>query len=118
MSSRNDAINSIIKRFTFHASIKVIKKKFKITSEFSFKFVSTETIKRIINDLDIKKVSSGEIPTYLYKKCDFILDAVTICVNEALKTGSFPNCLKCANVRPIYKKEDPLIKKKRKMRDQ
>ena len=109
MSSRNDTINSIIK--TFHASIKVIKKKFKIKSEFSFKFVSTETIKRIINDLDIKKASSGEIPTYLFKKCDFILDTVTICVNEALKTGSFPDSLKCANVRPIYKKEDPFDKK-------
>ena len=29
---------------------------------------------------------------------------VTVCVNEALKTGSFPDSLKCANVRPIYKK--------------
>ena len=69
--------------------------------------MSTETIKRIINDLDIKKASSGEIPTCLFKKYDFILDTVTVCVNEALKTGSFPDSLECANVRPIYKKDDP-----------
>ena len=50
--------------------------------------MSTETIKRIINDLDIKKPSSGEIPTYFFKKWDFILDTVMVCVNEALKTGS------------------------------
>ena len=63
MSSRNDTINSIIKKIACHPSIKVIKKKFRIKSQFSFNLVSTETIKRIINDLDIKKASSGEIPT-------------------------------------------------------
>ena len=86
MSSRNDTINSIVKKFARHPSIKAIKKKFKIKSEFLFNLVSTETIKRIINDLEIKKASSGEIPTYLFKKCDFILDTITVCVNETLKT--------------------------------
>ena len=50
MSSGNDEINSIIKKFDFHRSIKLIKKTFKIKSEFSFKQVSAETIKRIINE--------------------------------------------------------------------
>ena len=54
---------------------------------------------------------SSEIPTYLFKKCDYILDTVTVCVNEALKTGSFPVILKCANAGPIYKKEDPFERK-------
>ena len=31
--------------------------------------------------------------------------------NEALKTGYFPYSLKCANVRPIYKKDHPFDKK-------
>ena len=110
MSSRNDTINSIIKQFAYHQSIKAKKKIFKVKSEFSFNPVSTETTKRIINDLDIKKASSGEIPTYLLKKCDFILDTVVVCVNEALKTGSFPDSRKCANVRPIYKKDNPFDK--------
>ena len=61
-------------------------------------------MKRIINDLDIKKPSSGETPTYFFKKYDFVLDTATVCVNEALKTGFFPDSLKCGNVRPIYKK--------------
>ena len=38
------------------------------------------------------------------------MDTVTVCVNEALKTGSFPDSLKCANVRPTYKKADPFDK--------
>ena len=110
VTSRNDTINSIIKKFAFHPSIKAIKKKFKIKNEFSFNLVSTETIKRIINDLDIKKASSGEVPICLFKKRDFVLDTVTVSVNEALKTGSFPDSLEFANVRPVYKKEDPFHK--------
>ena len=47
-----------------------------------------------------------------FKKSDFILDSVTVCVNEALKTGYFPDSPKCANVRRIYKKEDPFDKKR------
>ena len=34
-----------------------------------------------------------------------------MCVNEALKRGSFPNSLKYANFRLIYKKVDPFHKK-------
>ena len=40
-----------------------------------------------------------------------MLETVTVYVNEALKTGSFPDSLKCTNVSPIYKKEDPFDKK-------
>ena len=34
-----------------------------------------------------------------------------VCVNEALKVGSFANSLKFGNVRPIYKKVDQFSKK-------
>ena len=101
--------NSTIKKIAFHRSIKAIKKKIKIKSEFSFYHVSTETTKTIINDVDIKKPSSGEIPTWFFKKCHFVLD--TVKANEALTTGSFPHGLKCANVRLICKKVDSLDKK-------
>ena len=33
-----------------------------------------------------------------------------VCVNKTIKTGSFPDSLKCANVRPVYKKVDPFDK--------
>ena len=82
MSSRDDTSNFIIIKFAFHQSIKAIKKKFRSKSEFSFNHVSTETIKN-------------------YK---------WVCVNAALKVGSFANILKYANVRPIYKKLDPFSK--------
>ena len=34
-----------------------------------------------------------------------------MCVNEALKTGYLPNSFKCAYVRSLYKKADPLYKR-------
>ena len=57
--------HQIIKKIAFYQSIKAIRK-FKIKSKFLFHHVSTETIKRIINDLDIKEPSSGEIQTYFF----------------------------------------------------
>ena len=38
------------------------------------------------------------------------MDAVKVSVNEALTTGSFPDSLKWANVRIIYKKVNPFDK--------
>ena len=81
--------------------------KYKIKSKFSFNHITTETIKRIINNLGIKKTSSGKIPTYFLKKCDSLLNTDTVCVNDTLKTETFPDGLKSANVRPIYKNLDP-----------
>ena len=40
------------------------------------------------------------------------MDTVKVCANETLTTGYFVDSLKCANVRPIYKKVDPFDKKK------
>ena len=75
----------LLKKIAFHQSIKAIKKKLKIKSKFLFKCVSTETIKRIIIGLEIKKPSSGEITTYFFKKGDFDLGSITVCVNEVLQ---------------------------------
>ena len=94
MSSVKRQINYIIKKVSCNPSIKAVKEKSKIKSKFWFNLVSTETIKGIIKDLDIKKTSLGEIPTWLFKKLDFALDIVTLCVNEELKMGSFPDRLK------------------------
>ena len=48
VSSTNDTVNSFSEKFAFHRSIKAIKKK--KSSKFSFNHVSTETIKRIMNE--------------------------------------------------------------------
>ena len=54
--------------------------------------------------------SFGEIPTCFFKKGDIVLNTVTVCVKEALKSGSFHESRKCVNVRAIRKKWTLLIK--------
>ena len=66
--------------------------------------MSTENIKRIINDLHFEKASSGEIPASGFKKYDFIFGTVTACVSKAMASGVFLEGLKCANVNPNRKK--------------
>ena len=73
--------------FTFHPCIKALKKKFKVKREFLFNLVSTENIKRIINDLDIKK-GSWKIPTDLFKNVVLIWT-----LSQYVSTGSFPDSL-------------------------
>ena len=87
------------------------KKKNYIKSECSFSLATTKTIKRIINDLDVKKALSGEIPASLFKKCDFIFNTVTTCINTTLASRTFPESLKCVNESPIHKIDDPFDKK-------
>ena len=52
----------------------------------------------------------GEIPTKILKEYEFTFEILTQCVNKSFATGEFPDCLKQANVSPIFKKDDPLDK--------
>ena len=69
--------------------------------------ISIHTVK-IINDLDINKPSSGEIPIYVFEKCDFVLDTVKVCAKEAWKTESFLSMI-AWNVKMLhqYTKSEP-----------
>ena len=87
------------------------KKKITLKSECSFSLATTKTIKRIINDFDVKKALSGEIPASLFKKCDFIFNTVKTCINTTLASGIFPESLKGVNISPIHKIDDPFDKK-------
>ena len=84
MLSGNDTINSIIKNFAFNRNNKDTKEKIQ-NQKWIF------------------------VKPWIYR--NHIKNYKWVCVNEAFKTLSFPNSLKCANVRPIYKKGDPFDKK-------
>ena len=40
----------------------------------------------------------------------FTFEILTQCINKSFASGEFPDCLKQANVLPIFKKDDPLDK--------
>ena len=101
-------ITEKIKYFNNHPSIKTIKIKFRKSFSFKFEFVSADKILRYINEIDIKKSSSGEISPAIIKLAKKeILIPITNCINKCISTKSFPDALKVADVIPVFKKEDP-----------
>ena len=56
-----------IKYFSNHSSIKTIKDRFRNSFNFKFEFVSTDIFLTCINEIDIKKSSSGEISPAIIK---------------------------------------------------
>ena len=88
----------------------MIKQNFKVSKTFSFEPVSKDEVEKIIKDLKNSKSVWGEIPTKIFKECDFTFEILTQCINKSFTSGGFPDCLKQANVSPIFKKGDPLDK--------
>ena len=104
----DDDIDKILIRFVNHPSIKTIKQNFNITSKFSFQPASVNDAKQIIKDLKSNKSVGGDIPINILKECNFTFSAD--CNNTSFENGAFPDCLKEANVTPIFKKDDSLDK--------
>ena len=109
-SNTSDKINDIMKNYEKHPSICNIKTKYRSISNFSFRPVSVEEVKKIIRDLKTNKAVGGEIPTKIFKECEFTFDVLTKCINKSIETGYFPDRLKLANDAAVFKKEDPLDK--------
>ena len=83
----------MIDSFPFHPSIKDIKRNYKITSKFSFRPVSEEFLKDIVNDLSSNKAAGGAIPLKILKGCAFSFHFLTNCIDESIK-NKFPDCLR------------------------
>ena len=93
-----DSIDRIIDSFRFHRSNKNITRTYKITSKFSFKPVSEEFVKDIVNDLSSDKAGGGEIPMKVLKECNYSFHFLTNCINEAIKNNKFLDTL-CLPIR-------------------
>ena len=79
-----------------------------ISSQFSFKKVTTKEIENIIKELQSKN-STGhdDISCNLLKYLLPVLSqSLTLIINQSLNTGIFPNKLKLAKLVPIFKKGD------------
>ena len=108
--SNQDYQDVIIRKHEKDTSIKMIKLDFRIPKKFSFQLVSNDDVRKIIKDLKNSKSVKGEIPTKILKECEFTFEILTQCMNKSFTSGEFPDCLKQANVSPIFKKDDPLDK--------
>ena len=77
------------------------------TNNFSFDLINPECISKIINNLDTSKATQqGDIPTKIIKdNKDLFSYFISASFNNAVNKGVFPNELKQADIKPIYKKE-------------
>ena len=108
-SSDNDAvtIRQAIGKYQNHPSIKVIRENIDTTNNFSFDLINPECMSKIINNLDTSKATQqGDIPTKIIKdNKDLFSYFISASFNNAVNKGVFPNELKQADIKPIYKKE-------------
>ena len=65
-------------------------------------------MKQVIKDLKSNRSVGGDIPTNILKECNFTFSTLADCINKSFENGAFPDCLKEANVTPVFKKDDPL----------
>ena len=89
-----------------HPSILAITSEYKNRANFSFNFVSKEDVLTEIKMLDVSKaIQESDIPVKIIKANEnFFAEAICFYFNKSLENGKFPNCLKLANITPIFKK--------------
>ena len=82
------------------------------SNKFVFEKVTTDKVEKIINNINIKKATGADgIPAKIIKCSKSIIAAqITSILNMSIDQSVFPDNLKKAQVTPLYKKNDPLLK--------
>lgn len=77
-----------------------------ITHSFDFQPVTEETVKNCINELAPKNSAAEDGISSKILKCivDEISHPLATIINQCFITGTFPDCLKTARVKPLFKK--------------
>ena len=87
----------------------LIKQKLENVDHFSFKEVSISETEKELRELNSNKATAfGNIPTKILKQSSkSCSDTLQKLFNDALRDSYFPDKLKCADVTPVFKKDDP-----------
>ena len=95
-----------------HPSLIEIKKQNDCTNKFDFEKVTTNKVEKIINNINIKKATGADgIPAkIIICSKSIIAPQITSILNMSIDQNVFPDKLKKAQVTPLYKKNDPLLK--------
>ena len=108
----NSSFNDIIQPHIHKECITRIKQHVSNNRNFTFAYVKQSQIYEKLKNLNVRK-STGfdQIPPKLVKLgAEQLSGSLTYMVNECIRTSSFPDLLKRAEVTPIYKKDDMLLK--------
>ena len=68
--------------------------------------ITTEELRSTVKESSNASYEVVRMPTRLIKTCllDTLLPVITKIINMSLNLGSFPDCYKCAHVKPLLKK--------------
>ena len=108
ISSDNETVTmrKAIEKYQNHPSIKLIRENIDTGKNFSFDLINPECISKIINKVDTSKdTQQGDIPTKIVKNKDIFSYFISANFNNAVNKGVFPDELKHADIKPIYKRE-------------
>ena len=86
-------------------SILAIASEYKNRANFSFNFVSKEDFLTEIIVLDVSKaIQESDIPVKTINANEnFFAEVICFYFKKSLENGKFPNCLKFANIIPVFK---------------
>ena len=104
----DDPIIAAVHKYERHPSILKIKEKFK-KHDLSFYHVNPDKMLKIIENIDSKKATQhGDIPVRIIKENKFIFSKVLSEIfNFYIDNNTFPNGLKKADIKLVYKKDVP-----------
>lgn len=108
--------NEIGKNYVFnpsnHPSLEMIDKKNFEKNVFNFKPTDHKTVSKIIDKLNPKKATGADkISAKVLKTVkDTVAEPMTNLINMTITASTFPNSAKRAQVSPLFKKDDAMIK--------
>lgn len=110
--SNENFLQDILDKHQDHESVKAIRENNMHGKCFSFKPVSIEYVQKILSSLKANKSTGCDnIPPRMVKLCaEELSSTITESINSAIKNNQFPSDLKLADLVPLYKKADDMLK--------
>ena len=105
----SDPVSIAIKAYQNHPSVIAIQNTLLANQTFSFGQITIEDIIKEITNLDPSKASQeNDVPTKIIKEnSDILSHFIYNNYNYMINKGTFPYCLKTANITPIFKNKEP-----------
>ena len=109
----DEHINNVIEKYKSHPSILKIKENVKFETKFEFNDINEDKIYDRVKTLDPKKASiQNDIPTkILIGSNDIVSSYLSKMYNTSKNSQNYPSSLKLADVTPIYKAKERILKK-------
>lgn len=108
------SIDEIQRKYASHSSIQTIRECCEPDNSFRFTHVTVDEVLKMLSKLDPKKSTGYDgLPAKLIRVAsDVMAPEITHLVNIMIDQCCFPDTMKCAEISPVFKKEDALSKNK------